>query len=221
MAISDKTRSGALAEVLASERRTLNEQLRVAMPGIIQSFDPGDDDRPPTCVVQPAIRYVERDNDGNKSTKDYPLLVDVPVVFPRGGGCTLTFPVKAGDECLVIFADRCIDFWWQSGGIQDPVDERMHDLSDAFCIVGPQSQAKKIGGISTSAVELRSDDGKTKLSLNPASGAINGTAPGGFNLNGLKILSDGRLQLVDGSIVDKHTHGGVEPGGSSTAPLGG
>ncbi|HHZ8175830.1 TPA: Gp138 family membrane-puncturing spike protein [Klebsiella pneumoniae] len=221
MAISDKTRSGALAQVLASERRTLNEQLRVAMPGIIQSFDPGDDDRPPTCVVQPAIRYIERDNDGNKSTKDYPLLVDVPVVFPRGGGCTLTFPVKAGDECLVIFADRCIDFWWQSGGIQDPVDERMHDLSDAFCIVGPQSQAKKISGISTSAVELRSDDGETKLSLNPASGAINGTAPGGFNLNGLKILSDGRLQLVDGSIVDKHTHGGVEPGGSSTAPLGG
>lgn len=221
MAVSDKTRSGALAQVLASERRTLNEQLRVAMPGIIQSFDPGDDDRPPTCVVQPAIRYVERDNDGNKSTKDYPLLVDVPVVFPRGGGCTLTFPVKAWDECLVIFADRCIDFWWQSGGIQDPVDERMHDLSDAFCIVGPQSQAKKIGGISTSAVELRSDDGETKLSLNPASGAINGTAPGGFNLNGLKILSDGRLQLVDGSIVDKHTHGGVESGGSSTAPLGG
>ena len=221
MAISDKTRSGALAQVLASERRTLNEQLRVAMPGIIQSFDPGDDNRPPTCVVQPAIRYIERDNDGNKSTKDYPLLVDVPVVFPRGGGYTLTFPVKAGDECLVIFADRCIDFWWQSGGIQDPVDERMHDLSDAFCIVGPQSQAKKIGGISTNAVELRSDDGETKLSLNPASGAINGTAPGGFNLNGLKILSDGRLQLVDGSIVDKHTHGGVEPGGSSTAPLGG
>ncbi|HBR6787154.1 Gp138 family membrane-puncturing spike protein [Klebsiella pneumoniae] len=221
MAISDKTRSGALAQVLASERKTISEQIRVALPGIIQSFDPGDDDRPPTCVVQPAIRYVERDNDGNKSTKDYPLLVDVPVVFPRGGGCTLTFPVKAGDECLVIFADRCIDFWWQSGGIQEPVDERMHDLSDAFCIVGPQSQAKKIGGISTSAVELRSDDGETKLSLNPASGAINGTAPGGFNLNGLKILPDGRLQLVDGSIVDKHTHGGVEPGGSSTAPLGG
>lgn len=221
MAISDKTRSGALAQVLASERKTISEQIRVALPGIIQSFDPGDDDRPPTCVVQPAIRYVERDNDGNKSTKDYPLLVDVPVVFPRGGGCTLTFPVKAGDECLVIFADRCIDFWWQSGGIQEPVDERMHDLSDAFCIVGPQSQAKKIGGISTSAVELRSDDGETKLSLNPASGAINGTAPGGFNLNGLKILSDGRLQLVDGSIVDKHTHGGVEHGGSDTDPLGG
>lgn len=191
--------------------------LRVSMPGIVQSFDPDT----VTVVVQPAIKGYEPDSNGINQSTTLPLLVDVPVVFPRGGGCTLTFPVKAGDECLVIFADRCIDFWWQSGGIQEPVDERMHDLSDAFCIVGPQSQAKKIGGISTSAVELRSDDGETKLSLNPASGAINGTAPGGFNLNGLKILSDGRLQLVDGSVVDKHTHGGVEPGGSSTAPLGG
>ena len=123
MAVSDKTRSGALAEVLTSERKTINEQLRVALPGVIQSFDPDT----VTAVVQPAIRYIERDNDGNKATKDYPLLVDVPVVFPRGGGCTLTFPVKEGDECLVIFADRCIDFWWQSGGIQEPVDGRMHD----------------------------------------------------------------------------------------------
>ncbi|MFW8450019.1 Gp138 family membrane-puncturing spike protein, partial [Klebsiella pneumoniae] len=74
----------------------------------------------------------EKDESGAQVSVNLPLLVDVPVVFPRGGGCTLTFPVKPGDECLVIFADRCIDFWWQSGGIQEPVDERMHDLSDAF-----------------------------------------------------------------------------------------
>lgn len=217
MGVSDQTRSGDLAETFKSERDTTKNQIRVALPGIVQSFDPGA----VTAVVQPAIRSVEKDNDGNRITKNYPLLVDVPVIFPRGGGCTLTFPVKAGDECLVIFADRCIDFWWQNGGVQEPVDDRVHDLSDAFCIVGPQSQAQKISGISGSAVELRSDDGETKLSLNPSSGAITGTAPGGFNLNGLKILPDGRLQLVDGSIVDKHTHGGVESGGSNTKPLGG
>ncbi|HFT1551926.1 TPA: hypothetical protein ACH27V_005708, partial [Klebsiella quasipneumoniae subsp. similipneumoniae] len=27
--------------------------------------------------------------------------------------------------------------------------------------------------------------------------------------------------LADGSVVDRHTHGGVETGGSNTAPLGG
>lgn len=214
MAVSDKTRSGALAQVLASERGTLNEQLRVAMPGIIQSFDPDA----VTAVVQPAIRYIERDNDGNKSTKDYPLLVDVPVVFPRGGGCTLTFPVKAGDECLVIFADRCIDFWWQSGGIQEPVDGRMHDLSDAFCIVGPQSQAKKIGGISTTAAQLRTDDGSAIIEL-AAGGAVTITSPqitinGPLQVNG-EITSTGD-QLAGGISQIGHTHGGVEPGGGST-----
>ena len=217
MPVALNSQLGSKEQADAQLAQAIMSAMRVSMPGIIQSFDPDA----VTAVVQPAIKGAEQDESGVQVSVNLPLLVDVPVVFPRGGGCTLTFPVKEGDECLVIFADRCIDFWWQSGGIQEPVDGRMHDLSDAFCIVGPQSQAKKIGGISTSAVELRSDDGGTKLSLNPASGAINGTAPGGFNLNGLKILSDGRLQLVDGSIVDKHTHGGVEPGGSSTAPLGG
>lgn len=214
MGVSSQSRSGALAEVLASERKVLSEQMRVALPGIIQSFDPES----VTAVVQPAIRYIERDNDGNQSTQDYPLLVDVPVIFPRGGGCTLTFPVKAGDECLVIFADRCIDFWWQSGGIQEPVDERMHDLSDAFCIVGPQSQAKKIGGISTTAAQLRTDDGSAIIEL-AAGGAVTITSPqitinGPLQVNG-EITSTGD-QLAGGISQIGHTHGGVEPGGGST-----
>ncbi len=246
MAVSDKTRSGALAEVLASERKTTSEQLRVALPGIIQSFDPDT----VTAVVQPAIRYVERDNDGNKSTKDYPLLVDVPVVFPRGGGCTLTFPVKEGDECLVIFADRCIDFWWQSGGIQEPVDGRMHDLSDAFCIVGPQSQAKKISGISTSAAQFRSDDGSTYLEIDPTTKKIKLVAPGGLDVitpmadfseqvtihgllswmggmvgsvaSGIASTITGAVEFIGTvkangkSIDDTHTHGGVQHGTDDT-----
>lgn len=128
------------------------------------------------CVSDNTVSRVHR------ITKNYPLLVDVPVVFPRGGGCTLTFPVKAGDECLVIFADRCIDFWWQNGGVQEPVDDRVHDLSDAFCIVGPQSQAQKISGISTGAAQLRSDDGSTFFELNPTTQKIKIVAPGGLDV---------------------------------------
>lgn len=68
--------------------------LRVSMPGIVQSFDPDT----VTAVVQPAIKGYEPDSNGVSQSTTLPLLVDVPVVFPRGGGCTLTFPVKAGDE---------------------------------------------------------------------------------------------------------------------------
>lgn len=81
MPSSNQTRSGSLDETFDSERKALNEQLRVALPGIVQSFDP----ETVTAVVLPAIRYIERDNDGKKSTRDYPLLVDVPVIFPCGG----------------------------------------------------------------------------------------------------------------------------------------
>ncbi len=214
MPSSNQTRSGSLDETFESERKVLKEQIRVALPGIIQSFNPDA----VTAVVQPAIRYIERDNDGNKVTQDYPLLVDVPVVFPRGGGCTLTFPVKAGDECLVIFADRCIDFWWQSGGIQEPVDGRMHDLSDAFCIVGPQSQAKKISGISTTAAQLRTDDGAAIIELAAGHdvtvktpGKLTASADGGTEITSPEIILNGNV-TINGNL----SQGMGESGGSAT-----
>ena len=143
MPVALNAQLGSKEQAYAQLAQAIMSAMRVSIPGIIQSFNPDA----VTAVVQPAIKGAEQDESGAEVSVNLPLLVDVPVVFPRGGGCTLTFPVKEGDECLVIFADRCIDFWWQSGGVQEPVDGRMHDLSDAFCIVGPQSQAKKISGI--------------------------------------------------------------------------
>lgn len=67
-------------------------------------------------------------------------------------------------------------------GIQEPVDDRVHDLSDAFCIVGPQSQAQKISGISTGAAQLRSDDGSTFFEINPTTQKIKIVAPGGLDV---------------------------------------
>lgn len=191
MSASTQSRNGSFDDVLASERQAINEQIRVALPGIIQSFDPDL----VTATVQPSVRCMVRDNDGNTTTEDYPLLVDVPVTFPRGGGCTLTFPVRAGDECLLIFADRCIDFWWQNGGIQKPVDPRMHDLSDAFAIVGPQSQTHKISDISTTAAQLRTDDGAAFVEV-AAGHAITVKTPGK-----LTASADGGTEITSPTIV--------------------
>lgn len=149
------------------------------MPGIIQSFNAGAI----TATVQLAIKGVVRAPDGSAQFVNLPLLVDVPVHFPRGGGCTLTFPVAKGDECLVVFAARCIDSWWQSGGVQAPMEPRVHDLSDGFAFVGFFSQATKIGGVSTSSAQLRSNDGATSIDLNPATQKVTITAPGGFYVN--------------------------------------
>ena len=178
MPVALNSQLGSKEQADAQLAQAIMSAMHVCIPGIIQSFDPDA----VTAVVQPAIKGAEQDESGAEVSVNLPLLVDVPVVFPRGGGCTLTFPVREGDECLVIFADRCIDFWWQSGGIQEPVDRRMHDLSDAFCIVGPQSQAKKISGISTSAAQFRSDDGSTYLEIDPTTKKMKLVAPGGLDV---------------------------------------
>lgn len=178
MSVNPQSLAGGEQQAMKVLSDTIFSMLRVSMPGIIQSFDP----IACTCTVQPAISGEVADEAGQFKSSPLPLLVDVPVVFPRGGGCTITFPVKAGDECLVVFSDRCIDFWWQNGGVQEPVDPRQHDLSDAFAFIGPQSQAEVIGNISTSTLQMRTDDGAAYIELDPNSHAINLVAPGGVNV---------------------------------------
>ncbi len=173
MTVSTDSRSGELAETLRTLQSSVSSQLRVSMPGIVQSFDADS----VTCDIQIGIKG----ESGGEST-NLSVLTNVPVVFQRGGGVTMTFPIKAGDECLLVFGDRCIDFWLQSGDIQETVDEREHDLSDAFAIIGPQSQAKKISGISTSAAQFRSDDGSTYFEINPTTKKIKIVAPGGLDI---------------------------------------
>lgn len=159
-------------------QQAISAGIRVAMPGIVVSFDADA----VTAVIQPAIKGYEPDANGNQISISMPQLVDVPVAFPRGGGVTLTFPVKPGDECELIFNDRCIDFWWQNGGEQEPVHPRQHHIGDAVALLAPMSQAKKISGISTDAAQLRSDDGSTYFELNPTTKKIKIVAPGGLEV---------------------------------------
>lgn len=121
-----------------------------------------------TVDLQPLIKIPVSLPDGEIEVVELPMLLDVPVMFPCAGGFTITHPIKKGDECLVNFADRNIDLWWQSGGIQDPFDTRKHDLSDGFAFFRPQSQAKKISGISDENLEIRTDNNACKIQITPA-----------------------------------------------------
>lgn len=210
-------------------------KIQTALPGIIQSFDP----QSMTCTVQPAINGQVQDETGALTGVELPLLVDCPVQFPAGGGCTLTFPVKAGDECLVVFSSRCIDAWWQSGGIQVQPELRMHDLSDGFVLLGFRSQPRVIGNISTTATQLRTDDGGAFVEVDSATHAINATTSGsatvsaqsGITLTAPLVTIIGDVQVngkvtttgdVKAGTISLMTHrtSGVTPGsGTSGGPV--
>lgn len=196
---------------MAMETRKRQSQMWTAIPGIIQSFDLVK----MTCEVQPAIQGTKADpKTGATSHHDMPLLVDCPVCFPSGGGAILTFPIAEGDECLVVFSSRCIDVWWQQGGVQPPMSQRMHSLSDGFAILGARSQAKAVAGISTTTTQLRSVDGTTCIELNTGAQSITLTAPGGINLIGpLNLGDEGGAKVAR---IGDSVSGGVITSGSDT-----
>ena len=136
-------------EAQRKELEALSAKIRCASPAIVQSVDLERQ----TCS---ALLAIQGKTEGQYN--NMPLLVDVPIVYPKAGGYALTFPVKAGDECLIVFSDRCIDAWWQNGGALPPIDDRIHDLSDAIAIFGPTSQPKKLPSVSDNSVDLRNFD---------------------------------------------------------------
>jgi len=149
--------------------------LRVAMPGIVMSFNA----EAQTASVQPAIRENVQVGGAGQSL-DLPVLSDVPVQFPGGGGFRLTFPVREGDECLLVFSDMCIDGWWQSGGVQDQMEKRRHDLSDAMALLGFSSAPQAVKAVSSSSIMLRNESKDTYVEV--AGGSVNIKAPS-INLN--------------------------------------
>ena len=104
---------------------SLARGLHVAVPATPVTFNP----QKQTVVVQPAVKEITR-KQGTLTVQALPQLFDVPVLLPRAGGFTLTLPIQAGDECLVIFSDQCMDSWFQAGGTQAPMSARRHSLSD-------------------------------------------------------------------------------------------
>ncbi|MGP9557219.1 Gp138 family membrane-puncturing spike protein [Psychrobacter sp. AOP7-A1-24] len=138
--INNKAREIAASEFSDRQAQISSALMDVhtSMPAIIMSYDANTR----TITAQPAIQRVFSDGEGISGPMNLPPCVDVPVIFPGGGSYEITFPINEGDECLLIFSERCIDSWFVSGEPNVPADYRQHDLSDAIAIVGLKSLAK-------------------------------------------------------------------------------
>lgn len=212
--INDKAR-----EVAADNQTGIQAQIDSAMlnvhttlPAIVISFDA--DER--TVTAQPTIQRVFSEGEGLSGAHNLPPCVDVPVVFPMGGGYELTFPVSAGDECLLIFSERCIDGWFTTGQPTPPQDYRRHDLSDAFAIVGVRSLANK-QPVWNGGVELHGKGSHVRLDANSVELGV-GDATLKLTASGLNcsVPITAPNVITDKMDVNAHVHGGVLPGGSST-----
>jgi phage baseplate assembly protein gpV len=180
------------------------KDVHTVTPGIIEMFD----ENLQTATVQPAIKRVFTE----RGAVNLPVCVDVPVAFPGGGGFFLTFPVKHGDECILLFSERCIDGWYCDGGVAPPEEYRMHDLSDGIAIVGLNSQPQRIPVFNGSDVQLRTREGETHITVKPdgtitavnsagdhtlcADGSMEINAPAGTTINSPNITLNGNVLFI-------------------------
>lgn len=177
-----------LEDVIRQAFRGMQTRLWTALPCIVERFDAA------RMIVdaQPAINGRAQSTKGEVSSLQMPKLLDCPVLWQGGGGATWTFPITAGDECLVIFASRCIDAWWEQGGVKDSPDIRMHNLSDGFAIVGLRSLPRAFA-VSTTEAVLRNDAGDAFMKFNPTAKSLAITMTGGVTINGVSIDAGGNV----------------------------
>lgn len=157
-----------------------NGMIRTALPAEIVSYDQATQ----KANVQPGVAGRFEDPE-SKEWLPYkmPMVTNVPVMFPAGGGFSITWPLEAGDVVYLVCAERSIDEWKSAGGPNTiPADTRRFNLSDAVAIPGlrpfsdpitaveadtmvveiPATMEMKLGAAATKFVAL-SDDVEARL----------------------------------------------------------
>lgn len=131
--MSEDPRDPRLQDVIDHALETFGADLHVSMPGRVQSYDATKQ----SADVQPITKQTFTDEDGEEQVVAFPVIRNVPVVFPGAGGFRITFPMKAGDDVLLVFSDLGIDKYLSNGGAQvDPIGLQSHHLADAIAIPG-------------------------------------------------------------------------------------
>ena len=205
-----------LSDVIEAGIASRLETLWTAIPAKVKSYDPATG----YADVDPVVRQL----DAAGQVVDLPPIVCIPVLFPAGGGYSITWKLEAGDPCLVIFSSLAIAQWIQGGEEgANPEAPRRNSLSDGIIIPGirPFSSplASPSGGADFSAGK---DDGSAALTID-AAGVVTVEAPARINLGAgasanvaLATLVDAIVSTIQGAF-DSHTH--TAPGGATGPPL--
>lgn len=151
--MSDRAPSFAEVVTRAIDSRLID--LHTALPAKVTRYDASKQQ----CDAKPLIKSFYETEEGTWVSSSLPVVTNVPVSFPGGGGFRLVFPLQPGDIVLLVFAEGSLDKWLAQGGEVDPIDPRRHALSDAIAIPGLRSFNEPWSDAEGSFITLGSDSG--------------------------------------------------------------
>lgn len=195
-----------LAEILNLYKTQIFSDLRVALPARVESYDAATQ----TVDAKPLVRETYAGPDGARQSISLPVVPRVPVLFPSGGGHRLLFPLRKGDNVLLVFSDLPLDQWATYGDESTPDDGRRHHLTDAFAIPGAHA-----------ANASWSDGEEQVITLGSDTGGMEWVATATKVRNEIVALRDTVNALVSAFNVHTHAVSGAAtavPNGLATAP---
>lgn len=156
-----------MQELVAALRKMARAELdniHTAVSATITSYDPVTG----TASVQPIGNITI-----GKTKQAYPILHDLPVVFPQGAGqsASIVYPVSVGDTCLVIFSEKSIAKLMLG---QDTGADLRFDLSSGICIPGLFATAPAAAEEANRDHAVIISAGETRLKVGPSGVRITG-----------------------------------------------
>jgi hypothetical protein len=181
--------------------------VHTALIGRIEKYDASTQ----LADVQPLLKRTIKTNDGGVKQEDLPLLVDVPMLFPRAGGFFISLPIEIGDYAQVIFNETSIDdFFTESVSNIDSACRFTLHGAVAFPGIYPQAKALKSAHKANlvlgrdNAIQLHIDREKIRLGSEKADEAL-----------AIASKVEAELKKIINAF-NNHTHTGTCPTGAVT-----
>lgn len=116
------------------------EGMRTCVPSTVLDYSTADQ----TITAQPSANYGD---------EPHAKVYDVPVLFPSGGGWSISWGLNPGDPVHLLVADRALE-GFRSGGGQPytPADKRRHNISDAEALPASGPTPNPITGLTSNFV---------------------------------------------------------------------
>ena len=128
-------------------------------------------------------------------------LTEVPLIILGAGGANITLPDPVGTVCLILFMDRNIDAFIETGETYTPDTARMHDFTDAVAISTIKTLVNPIKDYDTETVTIQYQNSNIKvkdaISLN-AKNDININSVSKIVLNSSDVKTTGNFSVATG-----------------------
>jgi hypothetical protein len=194
----------------------LREMVNTCIPGTVFKVDKKSFSKEQVVDVVPSIKELNI----NGAEIKLPKMLNVPVMFPSGGGTgVVTFPMKAGDPVLILFSQRSLQKWKITGAGGWPVvpeDKRYLSQTDAICLPGLFNKKVNMNP-DPDNVQVRFDN--NVITLKEGGAGIDMDTPGDVNINAggsVNITSGAAVAIsavtnvdIDGATINLNMGGGA------------